>query len=160
MSSFPIFKINYLIDRNTINKIVVFYGIHLDVDDPNQLFATDPLNEAFVNIFNQNELKEISEKGIEVIFVNERIYTDDTIGIIKLKIMDTFLKTFSEEEIYLYCLKKEEINPIAIYQNLTLNDKLPLTRILMDQLLLNIRDENGNPIQFDNVKEKYTFDDI
>ena len=154
------FKINYLIDKNTINKIVVFYGLHLDVEDPNQLFATDPLNPAFKNVFNQKELNEISEKGIEVVFLKESIYIDDNIGVIKLKIIQAFGKTFSEEEIYLYCLKKEELNPIAIYQSLTLNDKIQLTRIRIDQLLLNIRDEDGLIVEFQDKKDKYTFDDI
>ena len=161
MESFPIFKINYLTDKNIINKIYVFYGVHLDIAaDPNQLFSSDPSNKVFENVFSKKELDVILEKGIEVVFLKETIYTDDTIGVIKLKIIQAFSNAFSEEEIYLYCLKKEILNPIAVYQLLTLNDKIPLTRVRMEQLLLNIRDENGMSFEFPNKKDNYTFDDI
>ena len=64
-------------------------------------------------------------------------------------------------ELYLFCLKFEKLNPITIYQNLTQNDKLPLTRIRMNQLLLNLYDDEGNVMNFDFPnKSQYTFDDI
>ena len=161
MSLFPIFKVNYLINRDTVNKIIVFYGLNLDIKNVNELFDTDPNNIAFKDVFTSSELIEIKEKGIEVIFLNETIHIDDTIGSIKLKIVTAFSNTFSEEEIYLYCLKEELLNPITIYQTLTLNDKIPLTKIRLEQLLLNICDENGKPISFPlETKEKYNFDDI
>ena len=55
MSLFPIFKVNYLINRDTIQKIIVFYGIHLDIKDLNELFDTDPNNIAFKDVFDSNE---------------------------------------------------------------------------------------------------------
>jgi hypothetical protein len=58
-------------------------------------------------------------------------------------------------------LKKEVLNTITIYQTLTLNDKIPLTRIRLNQLLFNLRNENGEPITFDIPdKERYNYDDI
>jgi hypothetical protein len=75
--------------------------------------------------------------------------------------MKAFLNTFSTEEIYLYGLKKETLNPITVYQSLTLNDKIPLTKIRLDQFLLNLRDMDGKPILFNiPLKDKYSFDDI
>jgi hypothetical protein len=166
MSSFPIFKVNYINQKNTIDKILVFYGFHLEVADPTELFVRDPTNSIFQNIFDKNQLQQIKEKHIEIEFVKQSIHTDDTIGVIKLKIADAFKKNISEEEMYLYCLQKELLNPVAIYQMLTLNDKIPLTHIRLDQLLLNIYDEDGTLKTFpeleknENEKEKYTFDDI
>jgi hypothetical protein len=64
-------------------------------------------------------------------------------------------------EIYLYCLKSEKLNPITVYQNLTQNDKLPLTKNRMEQFLLNLYDENGQLMEFGlEDKLQYTFDDI
>ena len=161
MSSFPIFKVNYLIDKNNINKILVFNGNTTITTDLNDLFYSDPSNVLFKNIFSINELQMIKEKNITVIFVNETIHIDDTIGSIKLKIVNAFEKIFSEEEVYLFCLKEESLNPITVYQNLTLNNKIPLTKIRLEQMLLNIRDEDGNVFNFQlPSKEKYTFDDI
>ena len=38
----------------------------------------------------------------------------------------------------------EKLNPITVYQNLTQNDRLPLTKVRIEQLLLNLYDEDGN----------------
>ena len=163
MTSFPIFKVNYLVNKNIIKKIFVFYGVNLEISDPNELFQTEPNNDWFKQIFNSFELSKIKQDNIEVIFIKDSIHYDDSIGTIKLKIINAFFpeNTFSQEEVYLYCLKSVVLNPITVYQTLTLNDKISLTRIRLDQLLLNINDANGKPIDFNlPEKEKYTFDDI
>ena len=65
------------------------------------------------------------------------------------------------DEIYVFCLKNEKLNPITLYQNLTQNDYLPLTHVRFEQMLKNIYDENGKPIDFKlTQKDKYSFDDI
>jgi len=169
MSSFPIFKINYVNQKNVISKILVFYGYHLDIADPSELFTKDPANPMFQDIFNPSEIQHIQKNNIEVEFVNKSIHIDDTIGAIKLKIVEVLNKNVSENEIYLYYLQKEELNPISAYQMLTLNDNLPLTRIRFDQLLLNLYNDDGTPKVYPGLqenpnpnenKEKYTFDDI
>jgi hypothetical protein len=170
--SFPfkenqIYKVNHLIDENTIDKIIVFYG-YSNIKNINELFNKDPKNQIFIdkntglNIFNDAELKNIKEKKINVVFSKQQINFDDTIGSIKLKIINEFSKTFSLDEIYLFCSKKDILNSANIFQILTQNNKLPLTRLRLDQLLKNIiYNENGSPINF-NIpdKEIYTYDDI
>jgi hypothetical protein len=163
MSLFPIFKVNKMSDKNVTDTIYVFYGSRFseEIDDPNDLFDEEPGNKAFVNIFNKDELNEIQTKKIEVIFVNQTIHIDDSIGVIKLKIFEAISKEASMSEIYLYCLKSEKLNSITVYQNLTQNDKLPLTKVRMDQILLNLYDENGQVMEFGlEDKIQYTFDDI
>lgn len=163
MSSFPVFKVNYLIGKNNIKKIIVFYGLNLEVPNPNDLFKTDPTNEVFKTIFYEDELTNIQAKNIEVIFVTDSIHIDDSIGTIKLKISNALTQpvSVSQEEIYVYCLKHVQLNPITVYQSLTLNDKIPITRVRLDQLLLNVRKEDGSAVDFGVPdKDKYTFDDI
>ena len=162
MSIFPIFKVNKLTNKEETEKIFVFSGINLDLDkDPNELFERDPTNDAFTKVFNQTELDNIKTNNIQVEFLKQTIHIDDSIGIIKLKVFEAMRKAVSMSEIYLFCLKEEKINPITMYQNLTQNDHLPLTRIRLEQMLKNIYDEDGEQIDFDlPVKEKYTFDDI
>ena len=99
-------------------------------------------------------------------FVKQAIHIDDTIGTIKLKIFEALEKTVSIDEMYLFCLKTEPINPITMYQNLTQNDKIPLTKLRLEQMTTNIYGTDGIPIDFKignkrgKSKDKYTFDDI
>ena len=126
MSLFPIFKVNKMSDKNVIDTIYVFYGSRFseEIDDPNDLFEDDPGNKEFIDIFNKEELNEIKQQDIEIIFINQSIHIDDSIGVIKLKIFDAISKEASMSELYLYCLKSEKLNPITVYQNLTQNDNL------------------------------------
>jgi len=165
MSLFPIFKVNIVNgrDKNKPDKIVVFYGNNLDknIIEINKLFQKDPSNKVFDNIFDSIELATIQKNNISVIFVDYMIYIDDSIGIIKLKIFEALQRSVSMDELYLFCLKREKLNPITVYQNLTQNDKLTLTKIRLNQILLNIYDTDGELMNFDLPnKEKYTFDDI
>jgi len=167
MSLFPIFKVNKLTNKNKTDVIYVFFGsdqdLDLDVDtDLNELFKRDPNNKVFANVFNPAELDNLeSNKDIQVEFIRQTIHIDDSIGVIKLKIFEAIRRSASMSEIYLFCLKNEKLNPITIYQNLTQNDRLPLTRVRLEQVLKNIYDEDGEPIDFGlPKKDKYTFDDI
>ena len=164
MSLFPIFKVNKLSDENTTDTIYVFFGKNLDIEtnEVNKLFKQDPTNKIFSGIFDELELDKIKTENIDVFFLDQSIHIDDSIGIIKLKIFEALEKTVSMSEIYLFCLKYEKLNPITLYQNLTQNDYLPLTRVRFEQMLKNIYDMDGDPIDFleNNKKDKYNFDDI
>lgn len=157
-----IYKVNYLTDDKTINKIHVFFGNH--TSNLTELFEKDPTNTLFADIFNQEELSVILNpaKKIPVVFSHQSIHEDDTIGAIKSKIMHEFGNNFSLEEIYLFCMKKELLSAYAIYKTLTQNKRIKLTRVRLDNFLLNIiRDSDGKPVKF-NIPDKdvYTYDDI
>ena len=155
-----IYKINHLIDENTIDKIHVFYGQHQE--DLNSLFKNDPTNVLFQDIFQTNELENIQKNQTSVIFSQQQIHMDDSIGMIKLKIFHEFSETFSIEEIYLFCMKEELLNSVSVYQLLTQNKKIPLSSTILKHFLLNIiKNENGENVQF-NLPNKsiYEYDDI
>ena len=169
----PIFKVTKLIGKNKMGQIYVFFGNNLDIEgqDPNELFlqekakAVDTINPIFLEIFDQDELTNINTNNIPVTFVKQTIHMDDTIGTIRLKIFEALGKTVPIEELYMFCLKTEPINPITMYQNLTQNDKIPLTKMRLDAMLTNIYDKTtGMPIDFKLDAETkdhiYTFDDI
>ena len=144
-----IYKVNHLTDVNTISKIHVFYGDH--TSDLTELFENDPNNSLFAEIFNQEELTAIlnPRKKIPVTFSHQSIHIDDTIGVIKSKIMHEFDNTFSLEEIYLFCMKEEELSAYNIYKMLTQNKRIKLNRIRLDNFLLNIiRDQKGVQVEF------------
>ena len=141
-----IYKVNHLIDKDNIKKIYVFFGNNLDVKNPDELFKRDPKNAAFTDknsglpIFTDEELAKILDKSkpIDVHFSKQQIHFDDSIGTIKLKILTEFSNTFSLEQIYLFCLKEESFNSTNIYQTLTQNNRLDLTRVRLNQFLLNM----------------------
>jgi len=163
-----IYKVNYLKD-NKITSIHVFYGEPEEQDvSLSELFESDPTNALFQDkasgqpIFNREELDYIKEKTIPVHFSKQQIHYDDSIGTIKLKIISEFSNTFSLEELYLFCLKEETFSPDSVYQTLTQNKKLPLTRVRLYQFLSNlIRNEQGEPVNF-QIPEKsvYDYEDI
>jgi hypothetical protein len=165
MSQFPIFKVHQLTNRNKTATIFVFIGDDfsdkMGADELTELFVESPQDKIFTRVFDRAEIATISRQQIDVVFINMPIHIDDSIGIIKLKIFEAIRKEASMSEIYLFCLKNEKLNPITVYQNLTQNDKLPLTRIRMNQLLLNLYDTDGTPINFKlDEKDIYTFDNI
>ena len=164
-----IYKVHHLIDKETTKSIYVFYGNNLDVPKPEELFKRDPRNSAFIDpstklpIFNDSEVAKIQDSSnpIDVIFIKQQIHFDDSIATIKLKLIEAISNTFSIEQIYLFCEKKEILNATNIYQTLTQKNRLELTKIRLDQFLLNVHDETGSSIVSQlPIKEVYTYDDI
>ena len=157
-----------MIDENTIEKIVVFYGTHPEDIDLDELFKRDSKNKVFIDkntdvlIFTEKELEDISAKNIPVVFSNEQIHYDDTILTVKLKIFTEFSKEFSLEEMYLFCLQREKINTTAMYSILTQNGRIELTKIRLHQYLLNlIYNDDGTDVSLRVPdKEIYDYDDI
>ena len=84
-----IYKINYLSKKGTINKIIVFCGTNKYKDDE---FEKDRDNPIFKDIFNENEIEQIKNKNIEVIFIEDFIKGDTSIEIIKEKIKKILLR--------------------------------------------------------------------
>ena len=117
-----IYKVNHLVEENNLSKIIVFYGKH--PKDINAILMKDPNNELFIdnisgtNIFSKEEIENIQSKNIPVIFSEEQIHFDDSIGSIKLKIFKEMKQSVSLEEMYLFALKEELLNNINIYQSL------------------------------------------
>ena len=119
---------------------------------------------------NKNELENNMNINInkppKVVYSKQKIHSDDTIGMIKIKILNELKKSISLDEIYLYCQKIETFNSVSLYQTLTQNKKLSLTNVRLEQFVSNIVSElSGNESSLKNVKERkekdvYDYDDI
>lgn len=145
-----IYKVKHLVDGK-INTIYVFNVIKTNEDE----------ESLFNKIFTEKENQLINEEKITVKFSKQYIHFDDSIGTIKIKILNELKKEISIDEIYLFCQKIETLNAVSVYQSLTQNKKLDLTKIRLDQFISNIdSDENGNSFSEPEDKEIYTFDDI
>ena len=68
---------------------------------------TKETKELFDKVFTEKEREQIKTDNITVKFSEQQIHFDDSIGIIKIKILNELKKDISLDEIYLYCQKKE-----------------------------------------------------
>jgi hypothetical protein len=134
------YKVNRL-KNNQIKSIYIFCGN--EERDKNKYFT-------------EEEIKVIEERNIEIIYVNELIHYDDSIGTIKLKIIEGMKSKICLEEIYLFYYKREKQNAYKIYKSLTQNNKINLSR----QLLTNYLENIGNKKFEIKEKEIYSYDDI
>ena len=108
-----------------LDKILVFNG---NVNVTSDLLKTDPNNSVFKSIFNEEDIKDIIENNIDVVFTNLSIFKDDTIYDIKLKITKVLEKSqLDYRQIYLYVKKKHIFNASDVYNTLTYNDSYDLT---------------------------------
>ena len=154
-----IYKVKQLVN-NRVDTIYVFYGKKREniLDESvRKKFRKEAIQN---NLFTQREYDEIETDKSKIIFSEQRIYIDDTIATIKLKIINEIKKETAIEEIYLFCKKIQKLNPVSIFQSLTQNTKLSLTRVRLDQFLQNITDLDGNPLPEPEDKDLYTYDDI
>jgi hypothetical protein len=141
----PIYKVNHIINGN-IDTIYVFNG------DKDKNMNT---------VFNEDEIKNITNNKIKIQFCKQYIHLDDTIGLIKIKILGEMKKTVSLDELYLYCQKLEKLDAISLYQTLTQNKKLTLNNIRLDQFVSNIvSKEDGTLFKINGEKDVYDYDDI
>jgi hypothetical protein len=145
-----IYKVKHLVN-NRVDTVFVFYGRkQQDVQD----------EETLKKIFTEQEYDEIKSNKTKIVFSEQTIHPDDTIATIKIKIINEIKKEISVEEIYLFCKKIEKLNSISIYQTLTQNKKISLTKVRLDQFIQNIADLEGNPVPEPEDKDVYTYDDI
>jgi hypothetical protein len=147
-----IYKVKKLVN-DTIDTIYVFYG------RKNKDTKED---EIIKQIFTDKEYDDIKNHNTNIVFSEQRIHPDDSIATIKIKILNELSKKdTSLEEIYLFCKKVEKLNSVAVYQSLTQNKKIALTKLRLDQFIQNIdSDLEGKKLPKPEEKEIYSYDDI
>ena len=154
-----IYKLCHNVDKENTN-IYVFYGKQQSIIDSgivlNDLFKSDPEHILFEGLFSEVELKDILDNNINVEFVAEYIHIDDTIETIKKKLMKNIDINVSFGEIYFYIKKLEKLKSETIYQTITQNESLELTRGRLTQFLLNI----DGIVPVIAVKDIYDYEDI
>ena len=160
LSSNPIYKVNHLVD-NKIQTIYIFNGKKIKHDK-----KTEETETLFAEIFTEKEREYIQKFKPTIHFLEESIHLDDTIAVIKMKILNLFKNNESMEEIYLFCNKLEELQSKTIYRILTQNKKTALTKLRLDLVLKNIisfSDKDKDtfaPFDFSSNKEVYDYEDI
>ena len=110
-------------------------------------------------IFSQDELTMIDKENIPVTFIPQPLHLDDTVSIIKSKIIEMTQLPISLPEIYLYAIREEKLNAQSLYAKLTQDGELPLTRKRMMQTLQNF--VRFNVKDFKHIEDRiFTHEDL
>ena len=146
-----IYKVNHIVNNETI-KIFAFIG-------DNNFTLQSNLSD----IFTQEEIQNITQNNVEVVLINTFIYPDDTIDVVKKKIIFNTDIRISTAEIYLFCLKNKLLKPSIVYNQLTQNEIRELSKELICDFLLNIVNDNNDNVcssVFDSKQESFDFNDF
>ena len=155
------------------NTLYVFFGeVEYDIteDDEtrtinvNEHFKIDPKHEIFENIFSKYELNSIKETNINVVFLPERIYPDDSIETIKKKLLiHTRLSLrLTYGDLYMFCKQVKNLKSNHINDQLTSNGKMEITPIRIQNFLLNIDNHPREVVDYggadlsEDVARQYT----
>ena len=154
-----IFKVCNLSDNDNITKITVFIGSNKYNNSLNELIKIRPITETiFKEIFSEAQITMLnSNTSVIVEFTNQSIYLDDTIETIKKKIIKEYSRQIAFDEIYLFSSQIQTLDNTQIYDNLTQNGKVPLTKEILFQFISNI---TGKSVDLLPIKDIYSFNDI
>ena len=142
----PIIKIYHQGGKDVINHIYVFLNNHwienniLSLEDSLEELksAAERKDTAFLEfIFSEFELTKIYNEDIPITFFAETLHIDDTIMTIKGKIIENTKLSISLPEIYLYGIRREKLSLQTLYEKLTQDDEITLTRERLLQFLQN-----------------------
>ena len=128
------------------NVLYVFYGnveftTHEgQIVNINDVFIQEPNNPHFRKIFSDYELRMIDQSEMKVVFLPERIYSDDSIETIKKKFLYLTRDklSLSYAELYLFCKQAKRITTQLAHDQITSNGKLEMTPVRVQNYLLNI----------------------
>jgi hypothetical protein len=109
--------------------------------------TSDLFNTIFIDDFSDLDIKYIQEFDISIYFIDENIYYDDTLEIIKFKFLKYYNQSISSssqvsyEEIYMYGLINKQYNPSELYNTLSDNNTNKISNENLKQYLLNVNEQ-------------------
>jgi len=130
-----VYKIHILNELGDVERVFVFCA---------DFYTTDHLP----TIFSETELLHYKENDVDIVFSSRLIYKDDNIHEIKQKIVaeliehtekrDKGVYHLSVDELYLFANTQKDLDMMKLFQEITDNDKIPLTKERFFQFLINI----------------------
>ena len=140
-----IYKVHILDNTGNTNKILIFSG------------NTDLETIETQNIFSNEEREYIQNKQIVPIFLNSQIHPDDSIRVIKKKIIMALESNLSYDELYLFSHIQTQLDARSIYDSIYKKGKDFLDLPTFSQLLKNYNLENYN---FQEGKTQFYLEDL
>jgi hypothetical protein len=156
-----IFKFGYTID-DVVSKVYVFAGALDEVSGKSpaelgEIMATEAGDTLLETLFTLPERTRMAGDGTTIVMVNGQIHLDDTIETIKRKLILHCEEVKSFDEMYMFAYQMMDLHPATVYQNLTQNGKLELTRTRLAQFVQNVQGISMTQLP---EKETYDYDDI
>jgi hypothetical protein len=145
---------------NKIKNIHIF-RFEPEEEQINQIFPEDfDKNKELIGKYLFNIISKINDKDEmpDVFIINESIHEDDTIYDIKRKIISSYNNLITFEEIYLFGFNKKHMDNNEIFEDLTQNTHISITKQLFYQFLSNF--ENINTDNINLSKNTFDFNDI
>ena len=150
-------------NNNHIEHIYIFLGKQINKEE----LTLQNLGPDDMNIIDRTLLGKIRTENIRYTFVNESLYADDTILRIKEKIVKYTDLDICLPEIYLFTLVKTKLKSTIIYNNLTQDGMVELTKDILEVFLKNINKNNVHDTEKFNllnyvgeIKGFYTYSDF
>ena len=175
-----IFKF-YINKSNTIDCLFLFIGtkyiknnlglptvdkLNTDFSDFEIFKTSDIFNTFFKKDFSQQDIYNLDIFKPQIIFINDTIYLDDTIETCKLKFLKNYNDFYKDtannicfEELYFYSIINNNLKYNTIFNILTNNNKIFLTRERLNKFLNNYEDSK-ELIESLPEKIEYTIDDL
>lgn len=155
----PVYRVNKLTKGNHISDIYVFSGLQRErakelTDSIRQHHDASAMASAS-EFFDDSEVQYIIANNVNVEVVPMALYADDSIDVIKRKILIATDVAFPFEASYLFAKVRKQLSPVTVYQTLTQNGRVELTDLRLRQFLVNIG--YGATVE---TKDVYTYDDI
>ena len=155
-----IYKIN-LLNKNKIQKIYVFKGNYELNENANNI-TSEPFDTL---IFSKKELDNISKNNIEVQYIDQLIYDDDSILRVKEKILIECRNINSSiNQMYLFSNSEKKFNVNDSYFKLTQKETHELNKNTLGNFLVNFISNSYN-LQSKNIdlpsdKQFYNFEEF
>ena len=135
-----IYKVN-LLDKNNIQKIFVFKGKY-EINEQSNQVTTNPGN---FTVFSKKELDNIAKNNIQVQYIDQLIYDDDSILRVKEKIlMESRGLSISINQMYLFVNSQKKFNIHDTYYKLTQKETHELNINTLNGFLHNIISNSFN----------------
>jgi len=124
-----IFKVNH-VNGTEIKHIYIFTGSHH--------FQTDNYGPDGEKIFTADEWDNISTNDIPITLIPHYIHGDDTINIIKKKIVKYVKLHKSTKQLYLFAIQQKVLNPTLLFNELSQGHEINVTHQKLCQYMRNI----------------------
>lgn len=112
-------------------------------------------------LFSDIELALHEINNVEYIFSERLIHPDDSIRVIKKKIIaEIGIDSIAYEELYLFGFMKTRIDMKDLYQKITKNETVEISKELFQQIAINVNADIASVKKIDFEKDYYSYDDF
>jgi len=146
-----IYKVHVYDSNGRVTRVFVFCGGTKTADNFDEIFS------------DSDERAELTEEnGVTIVYSEQQIHPDDSIRVIKQKILRELDEaTVAYDELYLYSYAEQPLQLLNIYQSLTKNGKHKyITCGMVSDLLANMSITENTIERIDREKQIYYYEDL